>query len=150
MLILCENEISKTQLNQKISSRVSEKLEIYPTFSMNYIYYLDLISNFSDSEFKIAKKLLLSSKVNEEVLNLKYFLVTPRLGVESSWGSKARDIFYASGLNKLKSIEQAKLYIFDDDVDINVIKDPSFYSEFFDKMTETIFFNLQDYNFSSS
>ena len=150
MLILCENEISRTQLNHKISSRVSEKLDISPIFSMNYLYYLDLISDFTESEFKTAKKLLLSNKINNETLNLKYFLVTPRLGVESSWGSKARDIFYASGLSKLKAIEQAKLYTFNSDVDESVIKDPLFYSEFFDKMTETIFFNLNEYNFSSS
>ena len=30
------------------------------------------------------------------------------------------------------------------------IKNPIFYSQFFDKMTETIFFNYSDYNFSQS
>ena len=142
MLILCENESSKTQFNHKISSRVSEKLKISPTFLMSYIYYLDLESDFNQHEYSITKKLLTSSKVGSDITSSKYFLVTPRLGVESSWGSKARDIFYASGLTKLKTIEQAKLYVFKDDLDDSMLTDPTFYSEFFDKMTESIFFNI--------
>ena len=150
MLILRENEISKTQFNHKIDSRVSEKLKISHSFSMFYMYYLDLESDFNEHEFSVAKKLLSSSKIDDDIKNLKYFLVTPRLGVESSWGSKARDIFHASGLTKLKIIEQVKLYIFNEDIDNNVLNDPAFYSEFYDKMTESIFFNIEDYNFSTS
>ena len=70
--------------------------------------------------------------------------------METAWGSKARDIFYASGLRKLKSIEKVKIFIFPDDFDSDIIKNPLFYSQFFDKMTETIFFNYSDYNFSQS
>ncbi len=150
MLILCENETSKTQFNHKISSRVSEKLKISPTFSMFYIYYLDLESNLNEQEYSITKKLLTANKIRSDITSSKYFLVTPRLGIESSWGSKARDIFYASGLTKLKTIEQAKLYVFKDDLDDSMLTDPTFYSEFFDKMTESIFFNVEDYNFTAS
>ena len=57
MLILCENETSKTQFNHKISTRVSEKLKISPIFSMFYIYYLDLESNLDEQEYSITKKL---------------------------------------------------------------------------------------------
>ena len=150
MLILCENETSKTQFNHKISSRVSEKLKISPIFSMFYIYYLDLESNLNEQEYSITKKLLTANKIRSDITSSKYFLVTPRLGVESSWGSKARDIFYASGLTKLRTIEQAKLYVFKDDLDDSMLTDPAFYSEFFDKMTESIFFNIEDYNFTAS
>ena len=31
-----------------------------------------------------------------------------------------------------------------------MLTDPVFYSEFYDKMTESIFFNIEDYNFSTS
>ena len=49
-----------------------------------------------------------------------------------------------------KSIEKVKIFIFPDDINPNTIKNPIFYSQFFDKMTETIFFNCSDYNFSQS
>ena len=148
MLILCENEISKTQFNHKISEKVSEKLGFSPNFSMLYLYYLDTLSDFTESEFSIVKKLLLSDKLNINGKDQNYFLIAPRPGVESSWGTKAKDIFYASGLNKLKSIEQAKLYVFDNDIDSNTINNSSFYTEFFDKMTESIFFSFEDYKLS--
>lgn len=148
MLILCENEISKTQFNHKISEKISEKLDFSSNFSMFYVYYLDTLSDFTDSEFSIVKKLLQSEKFNIKEKCQNYFLVAPRPGVESSWGTKAKDIFYASGLNKLKSIEQAKLYIFDNTTDSNVLKNPLFYGEFFDKMTESIFFKLDEYKLS--
>ena len=119
MLILRENTVSKTQLNSKIQSKVSEKLSINCDFSMYYAYYLDLILDFTDSEYQISKQLLLSDSLDDKINNSKYFLVTPRLGVESAWGSKARDIFYASGLSKLKSIEKVKIFIFPDDIDLD-------------------------------
>ena len=150
MLILRENTVSKTQLNSKIQSKVSEKIGINCDFSMYYAYYLDLSLDFTAAEYQISKQLLLSDSLDDKINNSKYFLVTPRLGVESAWGSKARDIFYASGLSKLKSIEKVKIFIFSDDVDPDTIKNPIFYSQFFDKMTETIFFNYSDYNFSQS
>ena len=150
MLILRENTVSKTQLNSKIRSKVSENMGINCDFSMYYAYYLDLSLDFTDSEYQISKQLLLSDSLDDKINNSKYFLVTPRLGVESAWGSKARDIFYASGLSKLKSIEKVKIFIFPDDIDLDAIKNPIFYSQFFDKMTETIFFNYSDYNFSQS
>ena len=34
-------------------------------------------------------------------------------------------------------------------IDLNVMKNPLFYGEFFDKMTESIFFNIDEYNFST-
>ena len=135
MLILCENKISNTQFNRKINEKVSEKLGFFINFSMFYVYYLDILSDLTESEFSIVKKLLLSDKLNINGKNQNYFLVAPRPGVETSWGTKAKDIFYASGLNKLKSIEQAKLYVFDHDIDSNTMNNSSFCTEFFDKMT---------------
>ena len=150
MLILSEKVVSKTQLNRKIKNKVLEKINISLDFSMFYTYYLDLESNFSDDECSVAKKLLKSDALPTDLDSKQYFIVTPRLGVESAWGSKARDIFYASNLNKLKSIEQVKLYVFNGKIQNKSIVDPEFYKYFFDKMTETIFFNINDYNFSLS
>ena len=142
MLILSEKVVSKTQLNRKIKNKVLEKINISLDFSMFYTYYLDLESNFSDDECSVAKKLLKSDALPTDLDSKQYFIVTPRLGVESAWGSKARDIFYASNLNKLKSIEQVKLYVFNGKIQNKSIVDPEFYKYFFDKMTETIFFNI--------
>ena len=150
MLILQENKVSKTQLNSKIQKKVLEKLGINCDFSMYYGYYLDLNLEFTKKEFDISKHLLLSNSLNTKIENSKYLLITPRLGVESAWGSKARDIFYASGLKKLRSIEKVKIFRFSDDFDLEIIKNPLFYNQFFDKMTETVFFNYADYNFSQS
>ena len=150
MLILRENKVSKTQLNTKIQKKVSENFDINVSFSMFYGYYIDLRLDFTDEEYKIAKHLLLSDIFDTKNNSTKYLLVTPRLGVESSWGSKARDIFYASGLNSLRSIEKVKIFIFPDNFDTRTIKNPSFYNLFFDKMTESVFFNFADYNFSQS
>ena len=150
MLILRENTVSNTQLNRKIQKKVSEYQNINCEFSMFYAYYLDLKLDFTDQEFQISKHLLLADKLDSTNHNAKYFIVTPRIGVESAWGSKARDIFYASGLNKLKSIEKVKVFLFSDQIDLKTIKDSAFYSQFFDKMTETIFFNYEDYNFTQS
>ena len=150
MLILRENTVSNTQLNRKIQKKVSEQHSINCEFSMFYAYYLDLKLDFNDQEFQISKHLLLADKLDSANHNAKYFIVTPRIGVESAWGSKARDIFYASGLNKLKSIEKVKVFLFSDQIDLKTIKDSTFYSQFFDKMTETIFFDYGDYNFNQS
>ncbi|MDC3386086.1 phosphoribosylformylglycinamidine synthase [Gammaproteobacteria bacterium] len=150
MLILRENTVSKTQLNSKIRSKVLENMGINCNFSMYYAYYLDLNLDFTDQEYQVSKNLLLSEDLGHKINNSKYLLVTPRLGVETAWGSKARDIFYASGLRKLKSIERVKIFIFPDDFDSDIIKNPVFYSQFFDKMTETKFFEYADYNFAQS
>ena len=150
MLIFCENEISSSQLNQKIYAKVSKNFQKNIVFSMYYVYFLELTSDLDKHEILIAKELLKSSIHNGEINESKYLLVTPRQGVESSWGSKAKDIFYACGLTKLQRIEQTKLYIFNDEIHEDLLLNPLFYSEFFDKMTETIFFSLKDYNFSPS
>ena len=53
MLILCENEIAKTQFNHKINEKVYEKMGFSSNFSMFYVYYLDILSDFTDTEFDI-------------------------------------------------------------------------------------------------
>ena len=122
MLILFEKEASKSQLNQKIADKISKITKNNQVFSIYYAYFLDLKSDLDEKEILIAKKLLLSDNFSNQLSNKKYLLITPRIGVESSWGSKARDIFYASGINKLKAIEQVKLFIFDNDIDDKLVK----------------------------
>ena len=90
MLILRENTVSKIQLNSKIQSKVLEKIGIKCQFSMFYAYYLDLNLNFTDKEYLVSKHLLLAEKLDVKINNSKYFLITPRRGVESAWRFQAK------------------------------------------------------------
>ena len=74
MLILRENTVSKTQLNSKIRSKVSENMGINCNFSMYYAYYLDLNLDFTDQEYQVSKNLLLSEDLGHKINNSKYLL----------------------------------------------------------------------------
>lgn len=84
----------------------------------------------------------------QEVLNATlepvtgHVWVVPRLGTQSAWGDKARDILHHVGLRTVSRIERATVYSFNPVPDnLNEIA-----ASLFDKMTESVLFDWEEAN----
>ena len=95
---------SKKKINNKLikdlNNNVTNFLETNISISMSYVYFCDINSKFFDHT--LFCKLLNADIISADKYDRKNFLlITPRQGVETPWESKAKDIFYACGINGL-------------------------------------------------
>ena len=63
-------------------------------------------------------------------------IITPRIGTQSSWSSKAQDIFKNVGIKSVHRLERFKAF--------DAVDKEKFLKNFFDKMTESYFTSLTE------
>ena len=114
----------------------AKKVKIFgqnsPIKASKYIFALSLSKEIKKDELKKVNALL-SARETSFTPNL---IITPRLGTQSSWSSKAQDIFKNVGIKTVQRLERFKAF---DTKDKEKILQKSF-----DKMTESHFSSLSD------
>lgn len=103
-----------------------------PAKTSKYIFAMGLEKKIEKKELEKVKALLSA----DEVSFVPNFVITPRIGTQSSWSSKAQDIFKNVGINAVHRLERFKAF---DATDKEKIIENSF-----DKMTESYFSSLAD------
>ena len=103
-------------------------------YQSRYIFYLEFDKTpTSDDIQKISKAL--DAKDNSFVPNL---VITPRVGTQSAWSSKAQDIFKNIGIKSVKKVERFKTFLMKKNVTKGLMWD------LIDKMTESYFLSLEE------
>ena len=95
-----------------------------------YIFVLIVAKEISNEDITKLKSLLGAIEMDFSP-NL---VITPRIGTQSSWSSKAQDIFTNIGIDSISRIERLKA--FETESSEKII------AKIFDKMTESHFFKL--------
>ena len=103
-----------------------------PLKSNKYIFAMHLDKKIEKKELEKVKALLSAN----EVTFVPNLIITPRIGTQSSWSSKAQDIFKNVGIKSVHRLERFKAF---DAVDKEKILKKSF-----DKMTESYFTSLTE------
>ena len=103
-----------------------------PIKTSKYIFALSLSKEPKKDELKKVNALLSA----HEVTFTPNLIITPRLGTQSSWSSKAQDIFKNVGIKTVHRVERFKAF--------DVKDKEKILKKTFDKMTESHFSSLSD------
>ena len=77
-----------------------------PAKTSKYIFAMGLEKKIEKKELEKVKALLSA----DEVSFVPNFVITPRIGTQSSWSSKAQDIFKNVGINAVHRLERFKAF----------------------------------------
>ena len=99
-----------------------------------YIFSILFQKKPTEDELKRIKSILSATELDFN----PNIVLTPRAGTQSSWSSKAQDIFHNIGIDSIKRIERFKGF--------NLLNEDSSMIEnkVFDRMTESSFSNLDE------
>ena len=99
----------------------------------NFFYILELENSFQREQLPVIEKLLSATKKSYD----PNFIITPRVGTQSSWSSKALDIFKNIGIEGILQMERVRAFS-GEGITAQVLDNN------FDRMTESHFDNLNE------
>jgi phosphoribosylformylglycinamidine synthase len=108
--------------------------------SAEFIHFSDLNDALTEVEKKHLDQLLSYTQALSANTAKSSIIVIPRLGTISPWSSKATDIVHLCDINKIRRIERATIYHFDDEI----TNKSAVLSCVMDKMTESELGNIED------
>ena len=139
--LLGENALSefrRQKLVRAIAARTGKNLAI----SARFIYLLEYQAPLSDGD-RIRLQEMLAGEFSEGPDEAGLILVTPRLGTQSPWSSKATDIARRCGLKQLEQIERGTCYwVSETDLAPDIMTEIS--ACVHDRMTQSALFRLRD------
>ena len=96
----------------KLRRSLAENSVSITRISAQYIHFVDVMDDLSDSESEVLAQLLTYGPKQQTNISDSgdSYVVIPRLGTISPWSSKATDISHNSGLTKIKRIERGILF----------------------------------------
>ena len=154
MLLLRANEIIENQRTSKIQQKVEELYSIKIEISILYLYWIVFGEDVKDQKvINQCEKILSATEWRDDSLEeqfraqygqkirypYQYIGIQPRTGVETPWGTKAKDILHACNIPEVISVERFTDYIIHTDIDKKIIKNQEFIGIFYDKMTEEVY-----------
>jgi phosphoribosylformylglycinamidine synthase len=113
--------------------------------SCRWLHFVDESRPLADSELGLLGKLLTygpRTEFHEE--RGQRVLVTPRVGTESPWSSKATDIVHVCGLTAVKRVERGTLYFIQSTAPLEQAELRRLSAHLHDRMTESIWIESID------
>jgi phosphoribosylformylglycinamidine synthase len=107
--------------------------------SCRWLHFVDEARPLVDSELGLLGKLLTygpRTALNEE--QGQRVLVTPRVGTESPWSSKATDIVHVCGLDAVRRVERGTLYFIQATATLEHAELRQLAAQLHDRMTESV------------
>ena len=145
MLILPGSAALSEFRSKKLADTLENILGERPVISTEFVHFADLADSLNDKEHKVLEALLEYGPASGAVDHTgTLFLVTPRIGTISPWSSKATDIAHNCGLNKIERLERGVAYYLQGDLSDNELERAR--AELHDRMTEAVFFQVDDAN----
>jgi phosphoribosylformylglycinamidine synthase len=113
-----------------------------------WIHFVDASRRLSDSELDVLGKLLTYGSLappsdasdreqSKQQPQVHKILVTPRVGTESPWSSKATDILHVCGLDAVRRVERGTVYSLESTTSLSVDDLHKLAAPLHDRMTES-------------
>ena len=107
--------------------------------SSRWLHFVDASRPLADSELALLEKLLTyGSRTEAPAHRGQRLLVTPRVGTESPWSSKATDILHVCGLDAVTRVERGTVYFVDSTATLGHAELRQLAAHLHDRMTESI------------
>ena len=133
--------LSQFRIDQLLRA-LKEKDSRVTSLSSRWIHFVDTNRDLSKSELDVLGKLLTYGARVPESLHApdrgQKILVTPRLGTESPWSSKATDIVHVCGLDAVTRVERGTLYFLESTAPLAMAELERLAGHLHDRMTESV------------
>ncbi|HEY0801203.1 MAG TPA: hypothetical protein VGD54_10180, partial [Steroidobacteraceae bacterium] len=138
--------LSQFRLEQLLRALQAEEPRVL-ALSTRWMHFIDTARQLSESEFDVLGKLLTYGALRESLpvpdplrdpLKGHQVLVTPRVGTESPWSSKATDIVHVCGLSDVSRVERGTLFFIESSAPLTIAELTKLASHLHDRMTESI------------
>jgi phosphoribosylformylglycinamidine synthase len=111
------------------------------SLSSCWIHFVDTTRALSESELEVLGKLLTYGLIADAPPSPRgghKILVTPRVGTESPWSSKATDILHVCGLSAVTRVERGTVYFIESSAALAVADLNKLAAHLHDRMTESV------------
>jgi phosphoribosylformylglycinamidine synthase len=109
------------------------------TLSSRWLHFVDASRPLTDPELGLLGKLLTyGSRIATPEHGGRRILVTPRVGTESPWSSKATDIVHVCGLDAVRRVERGTAYFVESTEALEAEDLRKLAAHLHDRMTESI------------
>jgi phosphoribosylformylglycinamidine synthase len=110
-----------------------------------WLHFIDAARPLADSELELLKQLLTyGPRAAPPAERGRQVLVTPRVGTESPWSSKATDIVHVCGLDAVRRVERGTVYFVESDDRLEPVELAALAAHLYDRMTESIWIDSLD------
>ena len=137
--------LSQFRLDESLRALKTQESRI-TTLSSRWIHFLDTTRALSESELEVLGKLLTYGTAVPGLRGADSLpeprghriLVTPRVGTESPWSSKATDILHVCGLDAVTRVERGTVYTIESTAALGVADLNELAVPLHDRMTESV------------
>jgi phosphoribosylformylglycinamidine synthase len=113
--------------------------------SSRWVHFVDDSRPLIDSELGLLAKLLTyGSRTASRDQRGQQVLVTPRIGTESPWSSKATDILHVCGLDAVRRVERGTVYFIESTAALGEAALRQLAAHLHDRMTESVWIDSLD------
>jgi phosphoribosylformylglycinamidine synthase len=107
--------------------------------SSRWLHFVDDSRPLTESELQLLERLLTyGSRTGPRAHEGQRLLVTPRIGTESPWSSKATDIVHVCGLDAVRRVERGTVYFIESTETLKPAELKQLAAYLHDRMTESI------------
>src|ERR1700761_9216366 len=119
------------------------------SLSSRWVHFVDAPQNLDSAEQRLLERLLTYGARETESGDYAShqghrILVTPRVGTESPWSSKATDILHVCGLNKVTRVERGAMYFIGSDANLDTAALDKLAAPLHDRMTESTWLDTDE------
>src|SRR6202030_706054 len=130
--------LSQFRLDQSLRALRRQDSRV-AALSSRWLHFVDAPWPLADSERRLLEKLLTYGPRTEAPAHRgQQVLVTPRVGTESPWSSKATDILHVCGLSAVTRVERGTVYFIGSTAPLAVDDLNKLAARLHDRMTESI------------
>jgi phosphoribosylformylglycinamidine synthase len=133
--------LSQFRLDQLLRSLNNEEPRVQALAS-RWMHFVDTSRPLKESELDVLGKLLTyGARVPDALRELpsgQRILVTPRIGTESPWSSKATDIVHVCGLDAVTRVERGSVYFIESSSALGSAELLKLAAHLHDRMTESV------------
>src|SRR6202035_5527790 len=136
--------LSQFRLDQSLRALRRQDSRV-AALSSRWLHFVDAPRPLADSERRLLEKLLTYGPRTEASPHRgRQVLVTPRVGTESPWSSKATDILHVCGLDAVRRVERGTAYFIESTAALGRAELTRLAALLHDRMTESAWIDTLD------
>jgi len=136
--------LSQFRLDQSLRALRRQDSRV-AALSSRWLHFVDAQRPLADSERRLLEKLLTYGPRTEAPEHRgQQVLVTPRIGTESPWSSKATDILHVCGLDAVRRVERGTVYFIESTARLGSEELYGLAAHLHDRMTESAWIETLD------
>jgi phosphoribosylformylglycinamidine synthase len=136
--------LSQFRLDQLLRALKAEEPRV-SALASRWVHFVDTARNLSDSELALLGTLLTygpresaQDRPKPAAVSAHRILVTPRVGTESPWSSKATNIVNVCGLGAVTRVERGTMYFIESSAPLRAAELKVLAAHLHDRMTESV------------